>query len=218
MVEHLGKADWQDPERVQGMVQSYNERYPEAFWNALLELIGSEQREVVAEFWPGPGLFLADAVSKLQAKRVYGLDESESMLKQADEFLSCVLSPDNYTLKQHDFDTDEIALDLSSVDMVFSGFFLHEVKNSQPIIVQAAQSLKSSGVCVVFDFVSGDEEAFVRVMGAHGMDEEKARKRYPHMCKHSVDDIFEFMTEAGLEPTGSKKIRGTAALIVGLKD
>ena len=218
MVEHLGKADWQDPERVQGMVQSYNERYPEAFWNALLELIGAEQREVVAEFGPGPGLFLADTVSKLQARRVYGLDESESMLKQADEFLSCVLSPDNYVLKQHDFDTDEMTLEPSSVDMVFSGFFLHEVKDSQSIILQAAQSLKSSGVCVVFDFVSGDEEAFMRVMGAHGMDEEKARKRYPHMCKHSVDDIVEFMTNAGLKPTGSKKIRGTAALIVGLKD
>jgi ubiquinone/menaquinone biosynthesis C-methylase UbiE len=107
------------------MVQSYNERYPKAFWNAMLELIGAEQREVVAEFGPGPGLFLADTVSKLQAKRVYGLDESESMLKQADEFLSCVLSPDNYVLKQHDFDTDEMTLEPSSVDMVFSGFLLH---------------------------------------------------------------------------------------------
>ena len=218
MVEHLGKADWQDPERVQGMVQSYNERYPEAFWNALLELIGVEPREVVAEFGPGPGLFLVDTVSKLQTKKVYGLDESESMLKQADEFLSCVLSSDNYILKQHDFNKEAMALEPSSVDMVFSGFFLHEVDNPQSIILQAAQSLKPSGACVVFDFVSGNEEAFVRVMGAHGMDEEKARKRYPHMCKHSVDDLVEFMTEAGLKPTGSKKIRGTAALVVGLKD
>ena len=218
MVEHLGKADWQDPERVQGMVQSYNERYPEAFWNALIEIIGAEPREVVAEFGPGPGLFLTDTVSKLQTKKVYGLDESGSMLKQADEFLSCVLSSDNYILTQHDFNTDAVALESNSVDMVFSGFFLHEVDNSQSIILQAAQSLKPSGVCVVFDFVSGDEEAFVYVMGAHGMDEEKARKRYPHMCKHSVDDIVEFMTKAGLKPTGSKKIRGTAALVVGLRN
>jgi ubiquinone/menaquinone biosynthesis C-methylase UbiE len=218
VVEHLGKADWQDPERVQGMVQSYNERYPEAFWNALLDLIGTEPREVVAEFGPGPGLFLVDTVSKLQTKKVYGIDESESMLKQADEFLSCVLSPDNYILTQHDFNTDAVAMEPSSVDMVFSGFFLHEVDNSQSIIVQAAQSLRPSGVCVVFDFVSGNEEAFVRVMGAHGMDEEKARKRYPHMCKHSVDDIVEFMIKAGLKPAGSKKIRETAALVVGLKD
>jgi ubiquinone/menaquinone biosynthesis C-methylase UbiE len=149
---------------------------------------------------------------------VYGLDESEAMLKQADEFLSCVLSPDNYILTQHDFNTDAVALEPSSVDMVFSGFFLHEAESAQSIILQAAQSLKPSGVCVVFDFVSGDEEAFVRVMGAHGMDEEKARKRYPHMCKHSIDDIVEFMTEAGLKPTSSKKIRDTAALVVGLKD
>ena len=218
MVKHLGTADWQDPERIQGMVQSYNERYPEPFWNALLELIGAEPREVVAEFGPGPGLFLVDTVSKLQTKKVYGLDESESMLKQADEFLSCVLSSDNYILTQHDFNADAVTLEPSSVDMVFSGFFLHEVDNSQSIILQAAQSLKPSGVCVVFDFVSGNEEAFVRVMGAHGMDEEKARKRYPHMCKHSVDDIVEFMTKAGLKPTGSKKIRETAALVVGLRD
>jgi ubiquinone/menaquinone biosynthesis C-methylase UbiE len=200
------------------MVQSYNERYPEAFWNTLLELIGAEPREVVAEFGPGPGLFLADTVSKFQTKKVYGLDESESMLKQADEFLSCVLSSDNYILTQHDFNTDAMVLEASSVDMVFSGFLLHEVDNSQSIILQAAQSLRPSGVCVVFDFVSGNEEAFVRVMGAHGMDEEKARKKYPHMCKHSVDDIVEFMTDAELKPIGSKKIRGTAALVVGLKD
>ena len=218
MVEHLGKADWQDPERVQGMVQSYNERYPEIFWKALLELIGIESREIVAEFGPGPGLFLVDAVSKLQTKKVFGLDESESMLKQADEFLSLVLSSDNYILTQHDFNTEAVALEPSSVDMVFSGFFLHEVDDSQSIILQAAQSLKPSGVCVVFDFVSGDEEAFVRVMGAHGMNEEKARKRYPHMCKHSVDDIVGFMTKAGLKPIGSKKTRNTAALVVGLKD
>lgn len=218
MVEHLGKANWQDPERVQGMVHSYNERYSEAFWNALLELIGTEPREVVAEFGLGPGLFLADTVSKLQTMKVYGMDESESMLKQADEFLSCVLSSDNYILTQHDFNTAPVTLEPSSVDMVFSGFFLHEVDSSQSIILQAAQSLKPSGVCVVFDFVSGDEEAFVRVMGAHGMDEEKARKRYPHMCKHSVDDVVEFMTNAGLKLAGSRKIRGTAALVVGLKD
>jgi len=71
---------------------------------------------------------------------------------------------------------------------------------------------------VVFDFVSGNEEVFVRVMGAYGMDEAKARKRYPHMCKHSVDDIVEFMIKGGLKPIGSKKIRETAALVVGLKD
>jgi ubiquinone/menaquinone biosynthesis C-methylase UbiE len=200
------------------MVQSYNERYPKAFWNALLELIGAEPREVVAEFGPGPGLFLADTVSKIQTKKVYGLDESESMLKQADEFLSYVLSSDNYILTQHDFNTDTVALEPSSVDMVFSGFLLHEVDNSQSVIFQAAQSLKPSGVCVVFDFVSGNEEAFVRVMGAHGTDEEKARKRYPHMCKHSIDDIVGFMTKAGLKPRGSKTLRGTAALVVGLKD
>jgi len=140
------------------------------------------------------------------------------MLKQADEFLSCVLSSDNYILTQHDFNTDAVALEPNSVDMVFSGFFLHEVDNAQSIIVQAAQSLKPSGVCVVFDFVSGNEEVFVRVMSAHGMDDERTRKRYPHMCKHSVDDIVKLMTKARLKPTGSKKIRGTAALVVGLKD
>ena len=70
MVEHLGKANWQDPERVQGMVKSYIERYPRAFWNALLEIIGTDPREVVAEFGSGPGLFLADTVSKLQTKKV----------------------------------------------------------------------------------------------------------------------------------------------------
>jgi len=133
VVEHLGKADWQDPERVQGMVQSYNERYPEAFWKALHDLIGTEHREVVAEFGPGPSLFLADTVSKLQTKKVYGLDESESMLKQADEFLSCVLSPDNYILTQHDFNTDAVALEPSSVDWSFLVSFCMRLITHSPL-------------------------------------------------------------------------------------
>ena len=77
--------------------------------------------------------------------------------------------------------------------------------------------IKSTGVYMVYDFISGNVEMFVKTMVEHGMSEERARKRYPHMCRHSVDEIKEILETSGFSDSRTQVIDEIRAVVVGLK-
>ncbi len=214
---HLGKADWSDSERVESLANSYGERYGESFWRAFSNLMNSMSVSDVLEFGSGPGLFLVDAVKRLGASRVYGIDESAEMIEQAKAFLSRVLSPTQFTLVQLNLDTDKIPFEPGIADLAFSGYLLHEVSAPFQHIQSACKLLKDTGVYAIYDFVSGDEEAFVEGMIARGMDEKRARKKYPHMCKHSVDGIRGFFDDANYQFSQYEMVEDFVAIVIGLK-
>ncbi|TFG06047.1 class I SAM-dependent methyltransferase [Candidatus Thorarchaeota archaeon] len=216
-MSHLGKADWSDSERVRGLAESYQNRYGEPFWDVFCDLVKTTSVNDVLEFGSGPGLFLVDAVKRLGASRVYGIDESAEMIEQAKMFLSRVLSPTQFMLIQLNLDTDAIPFEPEIADLAFSGFLLHEVADPSQHIQSARKLLKKTGVYSVYDFVSGDEEAFVDEMMARGSSEARARKKYPHMCKHSVDDIRRFFDDADYQSSRYKMVTDFVVIVTGLK-
>jgi len=215
-MENLGKGDWSDPERVKHFIHTYQQRYGDIFWDAVIELVGSGSRDVIADFGCGPGIWLTDAASRFKASKIFGLDENETMLEEAKEILKKGLSPENVRLDLVNLDTEPINIAPNSLDLAFSGYLLHELANPNDFISQLLARLKEQGVCIVFDFVSTDVELFVKTMKQVGWDEERARKRYPHMCKHSLDDIEKILESAGF--TGiSSKLLDVRAIVVGIK-
>ena len=216
MVHNLGKADWTDRDKVKGIIDSYSLRYNESFWVTLIGLIGAQPRESIADFGCGPGLFLIDAAHRFSARRLFGLDESKEMLQQAKTFIQARTAIESYELTAINFDVATIPIDSKSIDLAFCGFMLHEVASPQGFVDQVSGTLRTGGVCAVYDFVSRDEETFVRKMAEQGMPPERARLRFPHMCKHSLDDIRMFMEAAGLEDVQSSAVNDIRGLAVGL--
>ncbi len=214
-MEDLAKADWTDPERVKSLIDSYDERYGEPFWSGLTRLIGQTSRPVVLEFGCGPGLFLADSVKRLCANQVYGFDSSEEMLNQARDILSRVMPIDRISLVRIDFDKEKPTPGHPKVDLAFSGYMLHEVKDPLGLVKAAKPLISEGGVSVVFDFVSGDRNAFVRGMMRRGMTKERALMRYPHVCKHSLDDLVSLFRTAGYQGVESVKLDEFRAIVVG---
>ena len=213
-----GKGDWSSDDRVQRMIKRYPKSYHEPFWDALLRLVGSKPKDVVADFGCGPGLLLVDLVKKFQAKTVYGLDESENMLKQATRFLSEIMSDEQFTLQKINFDESKVTLESGIIDLAFSGHMFHEINDPSDLTIQIFTTLKSGGLFVVFEFVSGNPEGFVKSMVGAGVDEETARARYPHMCKYSVDDLTDFLSNAGFSDIAFEKTDEEArAVVVGVK-
>lgn len=49
------------------------------------------------------------------------------------------------------------------------------------------------------------------------MSEEHARKRYPHMCKHSASEIVEILQESGFHDCCGMSIDEIHVVVVGLK-
>lgn len=215
-MDNLGKGDWSDPERVKHFIQTYHQRYGDQFWDAVIELVGSGSRDIIADFGCGPGIWLADAASRFKASKIFGLDESESMLEQAKEILKKGISPENVHLNLVNLDTEPININPNSLDLAFSGYLLHELANPNDFISQLLTCLKEQGVCIVFDFVSTDVELFVKTMKQVGWDEERARKRYPHMCKHSPEDIETILRSAGFTDISSKLL-DVRAIVLGIK-
>lgn len=217
-MHNLAKDDWSSQDRVERMVKRYPISYHEVFWTTLERLVGSQPRDTVADFGCGPGLLLVDLVKKFHAKNVYGLDESENMLKQAASFLSEILPDEQYTLKQINFDDSKIDLDQNILDFGFAGHMFHEVVDPVSLSTQVFKALRPSGKFVVLDYVSGNLEGFVKSMVASGMDEEHVRARYPHMCKNSVDDLIGFLSKAGFSDITFEKIdEESRAIVVGIK-
>jgi len=94
---------------------------------------------------------------------------------------------------------------------------LHEVRDPQRFINEVAHTLTYGGSYVVYDYVSGNEEAFVKAMLERGMDEDHARSRYPHMCRHSIDDIIGLMETARLSEMKAIGINDIRATVIGMK-
>jgi ubiquinone/menaquinone biosynthesis C-methylase UbiE len=214
---HHGKDDWTDEERVQRMVKSYNARYDDEFWKSLGALVGAGRREVVVDFGCGPGLLLVDIANRYHAIIAIGLDESKEMLTQAEVFLKERTNLDSFELIQVNFDVDEIPVETEIIDFGFSGFMLHEVASPNAFVSQVYNHIRLHGFFVVYDFISGNEEAFVKTMSEHGMSEEHARKRYPHMCKHSANDIVEILQTSGFQDCRMITMDEIRAIVVGLK-
>ena len=217
MAHNHGKDDWTDDERVQRMAESYNVRYDDEFWNAFKSLTNRESRPVVADFGCGPGLLLADIANRFKAHTAIALDESDQMLALAETYLRERTALKSIDIQQVNFDAEKIKVDPESIDFAFSGFMLHEVASPSDFVSNVYKLVKSNGIYVVYDFVSGNEEMFVKTMNEHGMDEEHARKRYPHMCKHSADDIVEILETSGFSDCRALTIGEIRAVVVGLK-
>ena len=217
MTHHHGKADWTDDERVQRMAKSYNVRYDDEFWKTVEALTDTTTRPVVADFGCGPGLLLADIANRFKADTAIALDESEQMLALAESTLKDRTNLKSIDIQLVNFDVEKIQVDLDRIDFAFSGFMLHEVASPSDFVSQVYSHVKSSGIYVVYDFVSGNEEMFVKTMGENGMGEEQARKRYPHMCKHSADDIVKILETSGFSDCRALTIGEIRAVVVGLK-
>ena len=216
MTHNPGKADWADDERVQRMAKSYNVRYDDEFWKAFETLTNDESRSAVADFGCGPGLWLADAATRFNSTRLHGLDESEEMLHQAEEIISKTIPTENIQLDLINLDKERIAIKEDSLDLAFSGYVLHELANPNDFSSQVYSILKRNGTYVVFDFVATNIDLFVKVMAQAGMSEDRAKSRYPHMCKHSITDIEAVLKSAGFENISSELL-DVRAIVVGLK-
>jgi ubiquinone/menaquinone biosynthesis C-methylase UbiE len=217
MAHNLGKADWTNDEHVQRMAKMYNVRYDTEFWKAFESLTDDEPRSVVADFGCGPGLLLADVATRFRAHTAIVLDESEQMLAVAESHLNERTDLRNIDIHQVNFDTENIQVDSDSIDFAFSGFMLHEVASPSDFVSSVYKLVNSNGIYMVYDFVSGNEELFVKTMCEYGMSEEHARKRYPHMCKHSADDIVEILETSGFSDCSASTIGEIRAVVVGLK-
>jgi ubiquinone/menaquinone biosynthesis C-methylase UbiE len=214
---HSGRADWEDPERIQSLIDSYSQRYGDKFWKPFLALTGSKQRRTIADFGCGPGLFLVDAVKHYKASKVFGFDMSTNMLIYARHFLQNVLNSDAFVLEEVNFDTNEIPLRDNSIDLGFSGYLLHEVRNPQKFVTRIQQLIQTNGIYVVFDFISDNPEAFEDIMVKQGKSRVKARKRYHSMCKHSLPDILKIYRSAGFSKIKYKQIDETRIIVKGIK-
>ncbi|RDE16693.1 MAG: hypothetical protein C4K47_01015 [Candidatus Thorarchaeota archaeon] len=215
-MENLGKADWDDPERVKRLAASYSQRYGKTFWHTLLKLTGPERRETILDLGCGPGLFLLDATTRYKAKRVIGLDASEAMLEQAHHFLAGKLEESNTLLRVVDFDSSDPGVEPNTIDLAFSGFLLHEIRNPEGLLPHVYKSLKPKGIYAAYEFVSGDLVSFIDYMKRGGMSEADARRRYPHMCKYSLAQFEGMLRGAGFSRVKSSLI-DVRAVFVGLK-
>jgi len=216
MAHHLGKADWSDKDRIKVIIDVYSRRYDKTFWTNLIELAGNQRRDVIADFGCGPGLFLVDASQKFAARQLIGLDESKEMLDQAKVFIEKRTTVESYELTVANFDEVGVPLLPGSIDLAFCGFMFHEVASPQDFVKQVSQTLRTGGKYIIYDFISGDEETFVKKMTEQGMSAERARMRYPHMCKHSLDDIRGFVETAGLHEVKAIAVNDIRGLVVGL--
>jgi ubiquinone/menaquinone biosynthesis C-methylase UbiE len=215
--DELAKADWKDHDRIKRMAITYSARYDDSFWRAIKKLTGSTPRRIVADFGCGPGLFLLDAAKVYAAEKIVGLDESSGMLEYARGSITKRSPRQSFELIDINFDNTRIHIAPETIELAFCGFMLHEVRDPQDFVNQVAQTIASAGLYVAYDYISGNEAAFVKAMIKVGIDEDHAHERYPHMCKHSIDDIIALMKNAGLKEIRAVSINDMRAVVVGKK-
>ncbi len=110
-----------------------------------------------------------------------------------------------------DLDQDEIPRDIRPVDLCFSGFLVHELRDPHGTVVKMCRILNPRGLCVILDYVAGDVDSFVATMIRVDIDEDEARARYPRMCARDIGDL----RSAGLVRVRSVRLDGHRAIALG---
>ncbi len=214
-MDDLRRADWSGQQQISGLASSYRARYGEPVWRVLLSLLDRRRYRRVIDLGCGPGLFLADAAQRLGAEMLVGLDASVEMLETARQVLSRMAPEQDVMLVCHDLDAGPLPLRDAHLDLVFSGYLLHELDRPEMTLRSVSSVLVDGGLCVSLDYVSGNEESFVKAMVALGMDEGRARSRYPHMCSRSAADIVHLFEAAGLTDIRHVMVNGHRAIVLG---
>ncbi|MHA1925666.1 MAG: class I SAM-dependent methyltransferase [Candidatus Thorarchaeota archaeon] len=207
-----------DPERLARLIDTYEVRYGPAFWNRFVDLIGPESRAVVADFGCGPGMFLRDIAVRFEAEEIHGYDANKYLLKSAANILGESTIKSKVLLHRIDFDKDPMNINPESIDLGFSGYMLHEVADPSDFVNQIAKTIRRGGRYAILDYVSGDEEAFIRAMTELGIPEERAKSVYPRMCKHSADDFERILLTAGFSSVEKEILDKIRALAVGIRE
>ncbi len=211
-------SSWSDPDRVKRFAKSYSRRYTNKIWESILRVTGDDGREIIADFGCGPGLWLLDATKKYNSKLAIGLDASAAMLEYAKQLLQAELDECGFELYEIDFNTSTPQIPHNSLDLAFSGYVLHEVDEPPDFIRKQFEVVKTSGLCVVFDYISGNKEAFITKMTTEqGWDQERAESKYSHMCRHSIEDIQSMLERVGFSSITFEKIEEIRGIVVGEK-
>jgi ubiquinone/menaquinone biosynthesis C-methylase UbiE len=138
------------------------------------------------------------------------------MLKQARVFLKDRLESKNISLRVVDFDSSATGLQAKSVNLAFSGFLLHEIHSPEGLLPQVYKSLRPKGICAVYEFISGDMDAFINYSKKLGKSEAESKDRYPDICKYSLSELEDMLRHAGFTQVESSLI-DVRAVLVGLK-
>ena len=217
MPTHQSLGGASDDELLQRMVNTYPERFGEAFWACFDARVAPAlpSRPVAVDLGCGPGLFLRDLSARYTAGTLYGYDVTARMIAYAREL---DFAGGTATFSVLDAATEPLPHASGTVHLVGMSSVLHVFDEPLPTLAEIRRVLAPGGVFLLTDWIRQPLEAYLawrREMGeAEAESERRGFRLFPVHAKYTVDDWEWLLSRAGFEIRHREQTRPSHAIFV----
>lgn len=204
MATHQEIAQVSDEELLERMINSYEGRFDEVFWNYFYEQVDPRLPDapVMADIGCGPGLFLRDLSKRYPTAKLYGYDLTRVMVDYGEKL---DYQGERPAYQLHDITEAPLPLQDGSVDMVAMVAVLHVLAEPLAACEEICRVLSPDGVFLLQDWVRTPLAMYIDRMTSDLDGEEieaiKGRlyRLFPSHNKYTVEDWLWLLDQGGLD-------------------
>jgi SAM-dependent methyltransferase len=217
MPTHQALGGASDDELLRRMVDTYPERFGDAFWSCFDARVAPAlpSRPVAVDLGCGPGLFLRDLSARCPSAALYGYDVTPRMIAHAREL---DLAGATATFAVLDATTEPLPHPSGTVDLVGMSSVLHVFDEPLPTLAEIRRVLAPHGVFLLTDWVRQPLETYLAWRREMGDSEEESLRRgfrlFPVHAKYTEADWEWLLSRAGFAIRHRERTRPSHAIFV----
>jgi SAM-dependent methyltransferase len=216
MPTHQSLGGASDDELLQRMVDTYPERFGEAFWSCFDAHVGPAlpSRPVAVDLGCGPGLFLRDLSARHPGAALFGYDVTPRMIAYAR-----ALDVAGARFAVLDATTEALPHPSGTVHLFGMSSVLHVLDEPLPALAEIRRVLAPGGVFLLTDWIRQPLEKYLAWRREMGESEEETLRRgfrlFPVHAKYTEADWEWLLSRAGFEIRHRERTRYSHAIFVG---
>jgi SAM-dependent methyltransferase len=218
MPTHQSLGGASDDELLRRMVDTYPERFGEAFWSCFDARVAPAlpSQPVAIDLGCGPGLFLRDLSARYPGAALYGYDVTPRMIEYARDLDSAGTAAGFAVL---DAATQPLPHRSGTVHLLSMSSVLHVLDEPLPALAEIRRVLAPGGVFLLVDWIRQPLETYLAwrrdIMGES--EEESVRRGFrlfPVHAKYTEGDWQWLLSRAGFEVRHRERTRSSHAIFV----
>ncbi|MBM3222362.1 MAG: class I SAM-dependent methyltransferase [Candidatus Tectomicrobia bacterium] len=218
MPTHQALSGSTDEAFVQRMVQSYAERFGEAFWTFFDTHVASRlpSRPVMVDIGCGPGLFLQALSERYPKATLYGYDVTPAMIAHGEQLPYAGARP---SFSLHDVAAQPLPLATGTVHLVTMTSVLHVFDDPFPALAEIHRVLVPTGRFMLHDWIRHTLQAYLSQRPVNNNDDPathrwRGMRLFPVHNKYTVADWEWVLHEAEFAILRSLQLRPSHQMFV----
>ncbi len=218
MPTHQSLTGVSDEDLLKRMIETYPERFDEAFWKFFAENVAPHvpPRPVMIDLGCGPGLFLRDLGERYPLATLHGYDVTPAMIAYGRQLPGAGARP---KLEVLDVTTEPLPHAAGAADLVSMSSVLHVLDEPLPVLAEIRRVLAPAGIFLLNDWIRQPLEAYLAwrrdvMKEGEAESEQRGFRLFPVHNKYTPEDWQWLLAKAGFDVLHQAQLRSSHRIFV----